>query len=415
MENILHEINGCEVCGNENLDSVLDLGAHPLCDDLVPVGDNRVCREYPTEILFCEKCITAHQRIRVPKQELFPASYHYRARFTADVLKGMEDLAESCAHRFGSLSGKKVLDIGCNDGNLLDCFRKQGAITIGIEPTDACLDAKEKGHVIYNEFLSEEVANTIVSLHGNPDVITFTNVFAHIENLPEVIRSLKRLAAPHTIILIENHYLGSVLNGNQFDTFYHEHCRTYSYTSFVYVARSLGIELSDVEFTSRYGGNVRVFLGGSPIIGNCSDINLDELTAQEKLFFEGFTTLQDNMERWRKSKKIFLIEQVRQHGPIRAKAFPARAAILIKLLGLNEDHIAAVYEKPGSMKIGHYLPGTRIPICSDDDLFSLPEKNAPVLNMAWHIPNEIRSYLTKNGCSGPIFDILNTKDFLPVQ
>ena len=71
-----NEINSCEVCGNEDLVPVLDLGMHPMCDDLVPIGDVRVCQEYPIEILFCEQCITAHQRFQVPKHELFPTSYH---------------------------------------------------------------------------------------------------------------------------------------------------------------------------------------------------------------------------------------------------------------------------------------------------------------------------------------------------
>ena len=73
------EINSCEVCGNERLVSVLDLGSHPMCDDLVPIGDTRVCREYPIEILFCATCRTAHQRFQVPKKDLFPASYLFES------------------------------------------------------------------------------------------------------------------------------------------------------------------------------------------------------------------------------------------------------------------------------------------------------------------------------------------------
>ena len=100
------EIERCEVCGNRELESVLNLGLHPMCDDLVPVNDSRVCSEYPIEILFCDKCVTAHQRFQVPKQQLFPNSYHYRSRFTADVLNGMKGLVEACVAKHGSLHGK---------------------------------------------------------------------------------------------------------------------------------------------------------------------------------------------------------------------------------------------------------------------------------------------------------------------
>jgi hypothetical protein len=414
MNNLVKEINTCEVCGNESLTSVLDLGLHPMCDDLVQVGDNRICREYPIEILFCETCNTAFQRFQVPKHELFPSSYHYRSRFTADVLNGMAGLVESCGQRFGNLRGKKILDVGCNDGSLLDFFQKKGAITFGIEPTDAYLDSVQKGHLTINNFFSENVANEFVETHGKPDFITFTNVFAHIENLQEVLISLKLLMAPHTIIVIENHYLGAVLDGNQFDTFYHEHPRTYSTTSFVHIAQFLDVQLLEVEFPSRYGGNIRVFMGNEAL-RSATNIFRDDLIDREAQFLAKFASLQTSLERWRKTKKSFLQKQIQQNGKLLAKAFPGRAAILIKLLEMNEESISAVYEKPGSLKIGHYLPGTRIPICSDEELFALTDQSQPVLNLAWHISQEIRSYLIEHRYKGPIFDILETDDFVSRQ
>jgi hypothetical protein len=409
--NNFKEIISCEVCGNNTLESVLNLGSHPMCDDLVVVGDERVCNEYPIEILFCKVCNTAHQRFQVPKEDLFPVTYHYRSRFTADVLSGMKGLVDSCSQRFGSLSSKKVIDIGCNDGSLLDFFRAQGAITIGIEPTDAYLDAYAKGHLTYNSFLSEDLADSIVDAHGKPDFITFTNVFAHIEDLQEVLRSLKKLMTENTVIVIENHYLGSVLDGNQFDTFYHEHPRTYSYGSFVQMASTLDVKLAGVEFPSRYGGNIRVFLGNS-LNSDCTDaVDLSALAFRESNFFNDFATLRNNIERWHKSKNKFLLNEINKHGRIRAKAFPGRAAILVKLLGLDENLVSAVYEKPGSLKIGHYLPGTRIPISSDEDLFNQTDQTLPLLNLAWHIPHEIRSYLTDHGYLGEVVDILSADDF----
>lgn len=415
MHNEPNQINECEVCGNEQLVTVLNLGSHPMCDDLVPIGDARICHEYPIEILFCERCFTAHQRFQVPKQDLFPTTYHYRARFTSDVLNGMAELVASCEQKFGDLNGKKVLDIGCNDGSLLDFFRQKGCTTIGLEPTEAYLDAERKGHFTFMGFLAEDIADSIVALHGKPDFITFTNVFAHIENLHSVLASLKRLMSPHTVIVIENHYLGSVLDSNQFDTFYHEHPRTYSYTSFVYVARSLDVSILGVEFPSRYGGNIRVFLGNAIDVNNENTIDIDKLSVRESHFIDKFSILRANIEHWQDAKKVFIQEQVRQYGKLRAKAFPGRAAILVKLLELNEESISAVYEKPGSLKIGYYVPGTRIPICSDEDLFAMPDKTQPLLNLAWHIPREIRRYMSEHEYTGPILDILSAEDFILEQ
>ncbi|MGH9364107.1 MAG: class I SAM-dependent methyltransferase [Thermoanaerobaculia bacterium] len=413
MNNDPNEPTLCEVCANSSLTPVLNLGSHPMCDDLVPVGDVRVCQEYPIEILFCNECFTALQRFQVPKEALFPPTYHYRARFTADVLNGMAELVASCKAAFGSLAGKKVLDIGCNDGSLLDLFRDDGAITLGIEPTGAYRDAEHKGHRIFNAFLSAGIADAIVASYHEIDFITFTNVFAHIEHLHDLLGSLRRLLAPQTVIIIENHYLGAVLERNQFDTFYHEHLRTYSFTSFVHMARSLDVRVLKLELPARYGGNIRVFLGHSNRIGTASSIDLGKLGTREASFLDDFAALRKSVAYWRTSKRRFIQEQVRQYGRLRAKAFPGRAAILVKLLELNEESISAVYEKPGSLKIGHYVPGTRIPIWSDESLFGQPDLTQPVLNLAWHIPREIRTYMTDHGYSGSVIDITSPEDFAP--
>jgi len=412
MEKNFNEISTCEVCENKVLTSVLNLGLHPMCDDLVEIAEERDCKEYPIEILFCNNCFTAHQRFQVPKEDLFPSTYHYRSRFTADVLNGMKSLVDSCEQRFGKLNGKKVLDIGCNDGSLLDFFRDKGAETIGLEPTDAYLDAENKNHEVYNNYFTVDVANKILNEKGKFDYITFTNVFAHIEDLNGVLDSLKVLMMDKTIIVIENHYLGSVLDGSQFDTFYHEHPRTYSFNSFSFMAKKLELETLDVEFPSRYGGNIRVFLGDSSLYGQQNKNDLEALNLNEESFAEKFLILNKKIDNWKLTKKKLIEELVVNHGPLRAKAFPGRAAILIKILGLNSDMISEVYEKPGSLKIGYYLPGTRIPIFSDEVLFSLDDKSKPILNLAWHIPSEIRKYLKEKGYHGEIIDILEVKDFI---
>ena len=406
MSSALNEIASCEVCGNTDLRSLLDLGSHPMCDDLVEIGESRICKEYPIDVLFCDRCITAHQHFQIPKQELFPQSYHYRSRHTADVLMGMTQLVIACENSLGSMVDKTVLDIGCNDGSLLSIFAKHGASVFGIEPTGAAVDAIKRGHTVINDFLSKEVADKFVADHGHPDVITFTNVFAHIENLKGVIDALKILSASQTMIIIENHYLGAVLEKNQFDTFYHEHPRTYSYTSFAFIADSLNMQIAKVDFPRRYGGNIRIFLVDSKN-GKGHD-RWDELHGTEQSFGSGLKHLSSGIEKWRSNKLPEIAAEVDRHGKLAAKAFPGRAAILIKILGLDEKLISAVYEKPASEKIGHYVPGTRIPIYSDEDLTI---NDDPLLNLAWHISDEIRSYMRERGYNGRIIDIISPGDF----
>ena len=204
-----------------------------------------------------------------------------------------------------------------------------------------------------------------------------------------------------------NHYLGAVLQKNQFDTFYHEHPRTYSYTSFAFIADSLGMHIAKVEFPQRYGGNIRVFLAATKV-GKGHD-RWDELHGHEQSFGPDLKRLSLRIEKWHTKKLSEIQAEVGRYGKLAAKAFPGRAAILIKMLGLDERLISAVYEKPASGKIGHYVPGTHIPIRSDDDFTA---GDGPLLNFAWHISDEINSYLRERGYTGRIIDIISQEDFL---
>lgn len=404
---MLIEINSCEICDNKHLDSLVDLGNHPLCDDLIPLGDYRTCKEYPIEILFCSKCITAHQRFQVRKDNLFPKNYHYRSQNTGDVLNGLQQIVDYCERSLFALQDKKILDVGCNDGSLLSLFRKKNAKTFGIEPTNAYREALQSGHEIINDFFDEKIATEFVKKYGKPDLITFTNVFAHIENLKEVIKALKLLIHSSTVIIIENHYLGSILDKFQFDTFYHEHPRTYSFTSFTHIAALLKLSIKDVFFPSRYNGNIRVVYSAENFKKDL--ICFSEIYKKEKYFNRQLEFLGKKISPWCQKRRRYLKKMVEKHGKLSAKAFPGRAAILVKLLGLDTDLIKATYEKSQSNKINHYIPGTRIPILSDDQ-FDYLNNQSPLINFAWHIPNEIKVYLEQRGYHGKIIDIISKQD-----
>ena len=398
---MIKEIKTCEVCDNSKLHQVLDLGKHPLCDDLIPISESIENETYPIVILFCKNCKTAHQKYQVLKNVLCPQQYHYRSRFTNDVLNGMKLLSSEVQSYYSSLEGKKVLDIGCNDGSLLNFFKSLGATTIGVEPTSAFNDIDLLKHNCYNEYFDSDISKKIFLEYGKVDVITFTNVFAHIDDLNGLINALKILMDDNTLIVIENHYLGSVIEGNQFDTFYHEHPRTYSLESFVKIAEKLERKIVKAKFPKRYGGNIQIFMGKS----ESEEINLNDVIKSEKDFYSSFEKMNDHINNWIHSKNKQLVQIFKTHGKIKAKAFPGRAAILIQLLNLNEEMIEAVYEKTGSIKIGNFVPGTKIQIKSDEELFETIESEDYIVNFAWHIDKEIEDYLRLKGFRGELINI----------
>lgn len=390
----IQQITTCEVCDNQNLVPLLDLGPQPMCDDLVPIGNAAMPENYPLQLVGCGKCITVHQAWQVEKKLLFPQSYHYRAALTKDVVLGMRELVESVEKHTGSVSGKQVLDIGCNDGSLLSIFREKGAIACGVEPTGASADARPRIDWLYHGFFDADAVEAYLDENPKPDIVTFTNVFAHIEDLNGLLQNLSKLMKKNTKLVIENHYLGAVVEHGQFDTFYHEHPRTYSCKSFEAIAQKLDRNIEFLEFPERYNGNIRVIIGNGDVWnGTMPD---------EKRFIAGVAAMEEVVRDGRERILDELLVLVKQYGKLPGKAFPGRAAILVHSLGIDESLIDATYERSLSPKIGHYIPGTKIEIRDEAEFFT-DRLDAPVLiNFAWHIQREINRYMQSNGYSGEV-------------
>lgn len=389
----------CEVCKSTLVGPILDLGDHPLCDDLLHIGNQSAVPRYRQRIQLCRTCLTAHQLAPVKKEDLFKSDYHYRAGLTKDVLSGMRDFTSKVISCTESHHPKIALDIGCNDGSLLGFFKEllPSIKTIGVDPTNAILESKGKIDFLYKGFFDMEIAMKILKEHGQPDVISFTNVFAHIEDLPSLLESIQILLGPTTILAIENHYLGAILERNQFDTFYHEHPRTYSAKSFEYIARSLGLEIISTEFPSRYGGNIRVLMSS----GKEALLNSDEDSVpDEGQFITAFEKLQKIFDFWRDESKI-IINSLELQGKFYGKSLPGRAIMLISALELGASQMPAIFEQEKSPKVGFFVPGTSIKVRSDNELLVLnPDR---IVVWAWHIADEICDYLESLNFHGEVW------------
>ena len=109
------------------------MGKHPLCDDLIKIGSKKKNKLYKIEVVYCKDCVTAYQKFQVKKKILFPLNYHYRANLTKDVLNGMQEIVKDCKKTLNNnLNHKTVLDVGCNDGSLLNILRKINVLQLAL-------------------------------------------------------------------------------------------------------------------------------------------------------------------------------------------------------------------------------------------------------------------------------------------
>ena len=117
-----------------------------------------------------------------------------------------------------------------------------------------------------------------------------------------------------------------------------------------------------------------------------------------------FAQMNIDMKKWIKLKRIELEKYFLKYGNLPAKALPGRAVILIKLLGVTEEHISAVYEIIGSIKTVFYVPSTRIPILPESELYQQKDQK-PIINLAWHISKAVRENLKQNNYFAEVIDI----------
>ena len=397
--------NICIICKKKSKFFIYKLGNFPLCDDLIKIGSNKKNKVYPINLRHCRICNTIFNDHKIKETVIFPKDYHYRAKLTKDVVNGQRDLINFLIKGNNKLKNKIVLDIGCNDGALLDLLKKKGAKTIGVEPTNAAKDTNSY-HDIYNTYFDEKVVKIIKKKYPIIHYIIFTNVFAHINNFHKLIKDLKKLLSCQTKLVIENHYLGSVINKFQFDTFYHEHPRTYSLTSFYYISKILGLKIEKFSFPKRYGGNIRVVYSNSLQNNKVLDI-----VKKEKIYLKLFKKNYLKFKKWQEIMKKRLSNFNIKYGPLKGKAFPGRAALIIKFLNLDEKKIDIIFEKKNSKKVGCYVPGTKIKIISDNLMKrNLKNYKGPIINFAWHINKEIKSYIKEKKINNKILDIINVNE-----
>ena len=376
-------INYCQICGSKKIKSVLNLGHQPLADDLKDTRSNNVGTIFfPIIIGFCKECILLQNNYIVDDKSLYSKNYHYRPGITKDVVSNFGTMSQKLIKLYNLKSKHIVADIGCNDGSLLKQFRKLGIKkTIGIEPTDTIRFAKPEIKTV-QDFMNVSSSKKALKFYGKTDLITTTNVFAHTNNLKSFILGVKKLIKKDGIFVIENHYLGAILKKKQFDSFYHEHLRTYSLTSLIKLMKYYGFKIVNAYTTERYGGNIQAHF----TLGNFKKSqNVKFILNKEK---KNKLNKEKTYKKLKKDieiidNKISNFINKNKHKKIVAKAFPARASILVHRFTSIKNNISFVAEQPSSLKLNKYVPGTNIKIISSEKFKTF--KPDIMIVLAWHL------------------------------
>lgn len=393
------KLDRCQVCGNTELELVIDVGHQPLCDSLL--SDEQLDRPevyYPLRLLRCPCCTLTQLDHVVDGSVVYAPDYPYRSGVTAELRVYQEAFADSVIDKIGLPDTSLCVDIGSNDGTLLTGFKKNGMVVLGVEPTNIARIARsENGIDTIQSFFTEALAREIIAEHGHAKVITTTNVFAHMAPLGEVMRGIATLMANDGVFITESHYLLDVLHGAQYDTIYHEHIRTYSLKSLVTLVEFYGMEVFHVQRADRYGGNIRAYVarkGTRPMDPSVSALlNLEQSEGLHSS--EIYEKFRDDAYRSRDDLMEFAYWAKRNGHSFVGNSCPGRCSTLLNFCGMKPELLPYLAEQPASMKLGKYLPGLHQPIVENSIL--LREQPDFVLLLAWHYAKPISEQLRARG------------------
>lgn len=367
-------LDKCLACNSTNLVQFLDLANQPLANNYhdgsgagpaIPLGLNA-----------CTDCWHTQLTVSVDPSVMFDQYVYVTG--TSQTLRNYCDwFAEHITSKENITIGS-VLDIACNDGTQLDCFKKRGWITYGVDPAKNLFDTcASKGHDVTVAYWP------IVTLEKF-DVITAQNVCAHTPNPLEFLIGAKDSLAEHGSIFIQTSQ-SQMYQRNEFDTTYHEHVSFFSVNSMRELALRAGLVLTDVELTPIHSDSYLFTLRhpGSEVNDSVQDmINLEWSQGRANLLF--YLQFGENAENILTDLKL-TVDQFRSQG-LKVVGYGAAAKGMTVLNAANIQLDWIVDDNP--LKQGLFTPGTNIEIkdrtslSKDDDLVIVP--------LAWNFFDEIK-------------------------
>jgi hypothetical protein len=391
-------VERCQVCDSTDLENVIFIGYLPPVNEMPAVGSRPAEQPaYPAQVLRCRHCQLVQIGLIVDPAILFPPTYPYTSGTTKILRENFAQLAAEVAQLYPLQPKDLVVDVGSNDGTLLSNFVKTCRV-YGIEPTNAAKLAQERGINTHLSFFNRAAVRTALTAEGKAKMLTATNVFAHIEDIHEIVDCILELLDDRGIFISESHYLLPLVETLQYDTIYHEHLRYYSLTALKHLLEMHGLTIIHARRIPTHGGSIRVYAARKgqyperPSVAETLAVEARELTDVKLQAFKR------NVVNSKLALYALLRDLKLKGARIYGVGAPSRASTLINYVGLDDGILDCVLEIKGSYKIGKYIPGTMIPVEEESRLFSDPPDYAMLLS--WHIADELIPKLASRGFKG---------------
>jgi hypothetical protein len=397
---VYKNVGACRISGTKDLVSVLDLGNQALTGVFPKTVEQPVPRG-PLELAWSPSSGLVQLRHSVNLEDMYGENYGYRSGLNPSMVKHLQRKVRWLESLVPLKNADVVVDIGSNDGTLLNSYSVPGLNRIGFDPVaKKYLEHYEADiKVVPDFFPSEALAST---LSEKPKIVTSIAMFYDLEDPNQFVREIAENLHDEGVWHFEQSYLPAMLRTNSYDTICHEHLEYYSLSVVNNLLAANAMKIVDVQTNSVNGGSfaVTAALEKSSIETNTPVI--EWLLRQEKNFNldsrKPYDDFKDRVLQHRDDLRALVFGLIKAGKKVAAYGASTKGNVLLQFCGFGPEEIFCVAEV-NPEKFGSFTPGTLIPILSEEAVRAM--KPDYMLVLPWHfrefIVNKEAAFLESGG------------------
>jgi SAM-dependent methyltransferase len=395
-EKMMKNSVACRFCGAHLTHVMVDLGMSPLCESNLRADQlNHMEPFYPLKVWVCSKCYLAQLEEYVSPEEIF-TEYGYFSSYSDSWLQHAKNYTELMIEKFKLNNECQVVELASNDGYLLQYFAEKGIAIQGVEPAkNIAKTAIEKGIPTITEFFGVQLADQMLKNGLDADLLLGNNVLAHVPDINDFVEGMKIILKKHGVITMEFPHLMRLIEGNQYDTIYHEH---FSYLSFIAVREIFSahkMTIFDVDELETHGGSLRIYAchtdnAEQPVTERVTELADREIDSGYCMM-ETYETFSERVKKTKWKLLEILIDAKLRGKKIVGYGAPGKGNTLLNYCGIRNDFLDYTVDR-NPYKHGRYTAGTHIEIMHPDKI--RVDRPDYVLILPWNLKNEIMQQLS---------------------
>tara|TARA_B100000886_G_C20420424_1_gene491309 strand:+ start:328 stop:1563 length:1236 start_codon:yes stop_codon:yes gene_type:complete len=372
----------CRFCESKKLIEYLDLGQHPPSNSFVLKKDLNNQNYYPLVLMLCKSCYLSQLSVVLDKKAVFD-EYIYYSSSSKQLVEHYENTVNYNIKKYHLNKNDFICDIGSNDGVLISRYPNDYTNLIGIEPSKAFKQMKDKRVILINKFFNENLGKKIQKKFGKIKFISITNVYAHIDNIIDFNNGLKKIMSKDSVLMIEFPYLIDMIDKNFYDLIYHEHLSYLSLFPLNKLFKNQDMKIIDLKKVKigASGPAMRIYLTLKESTRKISKKVYDQLNYEKQWGINKISKYKNykNKVQNNKIKLIKLLNKLNKNNKLGGFSAPAKGNTLLNYCKLSNQTLIYISEN-NKDKIGKYTPGSNIKIISDDEFIKKKIKYALLLS-----------------------------------